>query len=91
MSASRVQPVQAPVKKTAVPRTPRSTGSGVSGDVDTRDMIDFVPKPLPADPAQRADFFASIDKGIAEAKADLVIDWEDLDRQICQKYGLPPA
>jgi hypothetical protein len=54
-------------------------------------MIEFVPKPLPADPAQRADFFASIDKGIAEAKADQVIDWEDLDRQICKKYGLPPA
>ncbi|MBL9041766.1 MAG: hypothetical protein JNM83_09210 [Myxococcales bacterium] len=91
MSASRALPVKAPVKKTAVPRTPRSSGSGVSGDVDTRDMIELVQRPLPADPAQRADFFASIDKGIAEAKADQVIDWEDLDRQICKKYGLPSA
>jgi len=91
MSAGRALPVKAPVTRTAVPLAPRSAGSGVSGDVDTRDMIEFVPKPLPADPAQRADFFASIDKGIAEAKADQVIDWEDLDRQICKKYGLPPA
>ena len=91
MSASRVQPVQAPVKKTAVPRAPRSAGSSVSADVDNRDMIEFVPKPLPADPAQRADFFAAIDKGIAEARSGRDIAWEDLDRRISKKYGLPPA
>jgi hypothetical protein len=87
MSAGRALPVKAPVKKTAVPRALRDGGT----EPDNRDMSEFVPKPIPADPAQRADFFAAIDQGIAESEADQVIDWEELDRQICQKYGLPPA
>ena len=34
---------------------------------------------------------SAIDKGIAEARSGRDIAWEDLDRRISKKYGLPPA
>ncbi|MFO0657023.1 MAG: hypothetical protein U0787_18340 [Polyangia bacterium] len=64
MSAGRALPVKAPVKKTAVPRALRDGGT----EPDNRDMSEFVPQPIPADPAQRAALLAAIDKGIAEAR-----------------------
>ncbi len=58
-------------------------------DGNERDEAARESNPLPLSPAQRADYFAAIEKGLAESEADQVIDWEDLDRQLCQKFGLP--
>ena len=50
-----------------------------------------VPPPLPIDRAERAALFASIDRGIADARAGRTIPWEEVDRLTRQKLGLPPA
>lgn len=50
-----------------------------------------VPPPLPTDPAVRAELFARLDRGIAEARAGRDVSWEDLDRRTRAKHGLPRA
>ena len=88
MSASRVQPVQAPAQKATTPRGPRSAGGRAKV---ASEMMEPVPPPLPSDPAERAALFASIEEGIADGRAGRVIAWEVLDRECRQKHGLPPA
>lgn len=87
MSVGRALPVQAPAKNQA-----GSVGSQRAHKrVEDGAVKEPVPPPLPSDPTERAALFATIDRGIAEAKAGLLVDWEDLDAQICKKFGLPPA
>ena len=57
-------------------------------DSDDLDKM-FDPQPLPSDPVERAALFASIDRGIADVRAGRTISWEELDRRICKKFGLP--
>jgi len=45
--------------------------------------------PLPSDPEVRAELFARIDRGVADVRAGRVLDWEELDRRMCAKHGLP--
>ena len=91
MSAGRALPVKAPVQKkpasSAARRAERAAPLGEPGDDDSVGSSDALP--FPSDPVERAALLAAIDQGIAEAEAGQVIDWEELDRQICQKYGLP--
>ena len=87
MSASRAQPVKAPAQK-----QPASVGSQRARKrADDDEMMEPVPPPLPSDPAERAALFASIDRGIADARAGRTVAWEEVDRLTRQKLGLPPA
>ncbi len=88
MSASRVQPVQAPAQKATSPRGPRSAGGRAKV---ASEMMEPVPPPLPTDTALRAELFARLDRSIASAQAGRLSDWEDVDRRTRQKLGLPPA
>jgi hypothetical protein len=87
MSASRALPVKAPAQN-----KPASVGSQRGRTrADDDEMMEPVPPPLPSDPAERAALFASIDRGIADARAGRTIPWEEVDRLTRQKLGLPPA
>ncbi len=88
MSASRVQPVQAPAPKATTPHGPRSAGGRAKV---ASEMMEPVPPPLPSDPAERAALFASIEQGIADGRAGRTVAWEVLDLECRQKHGLPPA
>ncbi|MBL9041768.1 MAG: hypothetical protein JNM83_09220 [Myxococcales bacterium] len=87
MSAGRALPVKAPAQK-----EPASVGSQRARKrADDGERMEPVPPPLPADPAERAELFARLDRSIASAQAGRLVDWEDVDRRTRQKLGLPPA
>lgn len=58
-------------------------------DADTGEgTLGLTPPPLPADPKIRAELFARLERGMAEAQSGRGVDWEDLDRRMRAKYGL---
>ena len=87
MSAGRALPVKAPAQN-----KPASVDSQRGRTrADDGERMDPTPPPLPSDPVERAALFASIDRGIADARAGRTIPWEEVDRLTRQKHGLPPA
>jgi len=60
-------------------------------DGNERDEAARESNPLPLSPAQRADYFAAIEKGLEDCRLGREISWEELDRRICKKFGLPSA
>ncbi|HMU41518.1 MAG TPA: hypothetical protein PKE31_21100 [Pseudomonadota bacterium] len=95
LSAAQMQRVPKPMKSNGGKRAIGVGAVSVCADSQNGDEGDErgeaarESKPLPLSPAQRADSFAAIERGLVESEADQVIDWEDLDRQLCQKFGLP--
>ena len=87
MSAGRALPVKAPAQNKPA-SVDSQRGRTRPGDGE---RMDPVPPPLPSDPVERAALFASIDRGIADARAGRTIPWEEVDRLTRQKLGLPPA
>ena len=87
MSAGRALPVKAPAQN-----KPASVDSQRGRTrADDGERMAPVPPPLPSDPVERAALFASIDRGIADARAGRTVPWEEVDRLTRQKLGLPPA
>jgi len=87
MSAGRALPVKAPAQN-----KPASVDSQRGRTrADDGERMDPTPPLLPSDPVERAALFASIDRGIADARAGRTIPWEEVDRLTRQKLGLPPA
>jgi hypothetical protein len=71
---------------------PRARSTPATEEADPGEgTLGPVPPPLPADPKVRAELFARLKRGIAEAQSGHAVDWEELDRRTRAKYRLPPA
>lgn len=94
MSATSSQkiPKLAPVDIGGGSQSEGRSGSRPSGaDPAGTGTLGPVPPPLPSDPSLRAELFARLDRGIAEARSGREVAWEELDRRTRAKHRLPPA
>lgn len=69
----------------------RTPSMPVSEDEDPGEgTLGPVPPPLPTDPKIRAELFARLERGIADAQAGRGEDWEVVHERIRARLKLPP-